>query len=38
MSGMLCEGMSLRATARLTGASYVAVIKPLADAGIATQD
>jgi IS1 family transposase len=36
--GMLCEGMSMRATARLSGASYMTVIKLLVDAGETAQD
>ncbi len=35
--GMLCEGMSMRATARLTGASVITVMKLLVDAGTAAQ-
>jgi IS1 family transposase len=36
--GMLCEGMSMRATARLTGVSVITVMKLLVDAGIAAQE
>jgi len=36
--GMLCEGMSMRATARLTGASVITVMKLLVDAGEAAHD
>ena len=35
--GMLCEGMSMRATARLAGASVITVMKLLVDAGEAAQ-
>jgi IS1 family transposase len=36
--GMICEGMSMRATARLTGASVITVMKLLVDAGKAARD